>query len=177
MEETYPLSAEIHKKSRKYGMKDPRYLAYADLRFLGWSMKDAWNVALSGTGANWSKSTLEAEMNRLESLESVGKRIKELQEGGRGKYELTPEELSEETSKERILTELVIAKKKYRYGSPEWMKAVSLIADYNKIKQDDIQTEDTTVHHYLPARYPTSHRDCLLYLNGMCRPPVQDEDP
>ena len=57
----------------------------------------------------------------------------------------------------------MIAQRTQKQGSPDWLKTTALIADYNKIKQDDIQVEDTTVHFYLPKNYPTSCKDCLLY--------------
>ena len=106
-------------------------------------------------------------MNRLESLESVQKRIEEVT-GGRtsNKEELTPEELARETSKEKILKDLVLAQRKAKYGSPEWLKIVAAIAEYNKIKQDDIQVEDTTCHFYLPLNYPNRCEDCLIFKNG-----------
>ena len=118
-------------------------------------------------GTNWTKDMLEKEMNRLESLESVQKRIAEVT-GARSseKEELTPEELAKATSKEKILSDLVIAQRRQKQGSPDWLKTTALIADYNKIKQDDIQVEDTTVHFYLPKNYPTSCKDCLLRKNG-----------
>ena len=124
-------------------------------------------VAFNGQGTNWTKDMLEKEMNRLESLESVQKRIAEVT-GARSseKEELTPEELAKATSKEKILSDLVIAQRRQKQGSPDWLKTTALIADYNKIKQDDIQVEDTTVHFYLPKNYPTSCKDCLLRKNG-----------
>lgn len=129
-------------------------------------MRNAWMVAFNGQGTNWTKDMLEKEMNRLESLESVQKRIAEVT-GARSseKEELTPEELAKATSKEKILSDLVIAQRRQKQGSPDWLKTTALIADYNKIKQDDIQVEDTTVHFYLPKNYPTSCKDCLLRKN------------
>ena len=142
-------------------------MIYADLRACGWTMRNAWMVAFNGQGTNWTKETLEKEMNRLESLESVQKRIEEVT-GGRtsDKEELTPEELARETSKEKILKDLVLAQRKAKYGSPEWLKIVAAIAEYNKIKQDDIQVEDTTCHFYLPLNYPNRCEDCLIFKNG-----------
>ena len=162
----YNLTAELIRKSRTYGMADVHYLIYADLRACGWSMRNAWMVAFNGQGTNWTKDMLEKEMNRLESLESVQKRIAEVT-GARSseKEELTPEELAKATSKEKILSDLVIAQRRQKQGSPDWLKTTALIADYNKIKQDDIQVEDTTVHFYLPKNYPTSCKDCLLRKN------------
>ena len=163
----YNLTAELIRKSRTYGMADVHYLIYADLRACGWTMRNAWMVAVNGQGTNWTKDMLEKEMNRLESLESVQKRIAEVT-GARSseKEELTPEELAKATSKEKILSDLVIAQRRQKQGSPDWLKTTALIADYNKIKQDDIQVEDTTVHFYLPKNYPTSCKDCLLRKNG-----------
>lgn len=82
------------------------------------------------------------------------------------KEELTPEELAKATSKEKILSDLVIAQRRQKQGSPDWLKTTSLIADYNKIKQDDIQVEDTTCHFYLPLNYPNRCEDCLIFKNG-----------
>ena len=163
----YNLTADLIRKSRTYGMADVHYLIYADLRACGWTMRNAWMVAFNGQGTNWTKDMLEKEMNRLESLESVQKRIAEIT-GARlsEKEELTPEELAKATSKEKILSDLVIAQRRQKQGSPDWLKTTALIADYNKIKQDDIQVEDTTVHFYLPKNYPRSGKDCLLYKSG-----------
>ena len=163
----YNLTADLIRKSRTYGMADVHYLIYADLRACGWTMRNAWMVAFNGQGTNWTKDMLEKEMNRLESLESVQKRIAEVT-GARSseKEELTPEELAKATSKEKILSDLVIAQRRQKQGSPDWLKTTALIADYNKIKQDDIQVEDTTVHVNLPKNYPTSCKDCLLRKNG-----------
>ena len=108
-------------------------------------------------------------MNKLESLESVQKRIAEVQ-GKKAKNEnadeLTQEELIKATSKEEILRNLVIAQRKQKFGSPEWQKTTAMIADYSKIKQDEIDTENNTVLFYLPVSYPSTCSDCLLFKNG-----------
>lgn len=167
--EGYNLTADVYKEAKKYKMADVRYLIYANLRGAGMSVRNSWFIAFNGTGANWSKETLEREMNKLESLESVQRRIAEIQglgvtsSSGRG---LTPEELAKATSKEKILEDLVIAQRKQKQGSPEWQKTTALLADIARVKQDDIQTEDTTIHSFLPARYPTSCQNCLLFKNG-----------
>ena len=164
----YNLTADLIRKSRTYGMADVHYMIYADLRACGWTMRNAWMVAFNGQGTNWTKDMLEKEMNRLESLESVQKRIAEVT-GARSaeKEELTPEELAKATSKEKILKDLVLAQRKAKYGSPEWLKIVAAIADYNKIKQDEIDTDNNTVMYYLPVSYPTRCSDCLLNKNGI----------
>ena len=171
IEETkgYTLSVDTYKKAKALGMKDPRYYIYASLRGSGMPMRDCWAIAFQGEGFNWPKETLDREMNKLESLESVQTRIAEVQ-GKKAKNEsadeLSPEELAKATSKEQILKDLVLAQRKAKYGSPEWLKIVASIADYNKIKQDEIDTENNTVLFYLPVSYPRTCSDCLLFKNG-----------
>lgn len=165
--EGYVLSREVQKKAKKYGMADERYLIYADLRACGWTVDNAWNVAFNGEGATWSNAMLEREKKKLESLESVQKRIEEIM-GMRteDKEELTPEELARATSKEKILTDLVLTQSRQKKGTKEWQETTKMIAEYSRIKQDDIQTEDTTIHYHLPVNYPNRCSDCLLFKSG-----------
>lgn len=153
-------------------MASPEYKIYADLRAAGNAMRDSWAIAFQGYGFNWPKETLEREMNKLESLESVQKRIAEVQ-GKKVKNEnseeLTAEELAKATSKEQILTDLVIARRRMKEGTKEWTEQTRLIAEYARIKQDELQTEDTTCHFYLPINYPTGKNDCILFKNGLCK--------
>lgn len=171
IEETkgYTLSVDTYKKAKALKMKDPRYYIYASLRGSGMSMRDSWAIAFQGYGFNWPKGELEREMNILESQESVQNRIAEVQ-GKKAKNEnsdeLTQEELIKATSKEEILRNLVIAQRKQNFGSPEWQKTTAMIADYSKIKQDEIDTENNTVLFYLPVAYPRTCSDCLLFKNG-----------
>lgn len=166
--EGYVFSTAAIKKAKSYGMSATEYLVYADLRASGWTQRDAWAVAFQGKGMTWSKSELEREMNKLEALNSVQKRIAELH-GTKSDEELTPEELAKATSKEEIMKNLVIAQRRQKLGSPEWQKTTAMIADYSKIKQDELQTEDTTVHFYLPVNYPQGREDCVLFKNGLCK--------
>ena len=166
----YNLTADLIRKSRTYGMADVHYMIYADLRACGWTMRNAWMVAFNGQGTNWTKDMLEKEMNRLEALESVQKRIEDVKgERTREKEDLTPEELAKETSKEKILKDLVIARRRYKEGSKEWTEQTKLIAEYSRIKQDDIQVEDTTVHFHLPVSYPNRCEECLIFKNGKAK--------
>lgn len=174
IEETkgYTLSVDTYKKAKALGMKDPRYYIYASLRGSGMPMRDCWAISFQGEGFNWTKDVLEREMNKLESLESVQKRIAEVQ-GKKTKNEnadeLSPEELAKATSKEQILTDLVIARRRMKEGTKEWTEQTRLIAEYARIKQDELQTEDTTCHFYLPVNYPTGKNDCILFKNGLCK--------
>lgn len=174
IEETkgYTLSVDTYKKAKALKMKDPRYYIYASLRGSGMPMRDCWAISFQGEGFNWTKDVLEREMNKLESLESVQKRIAEVQ-GKKAKNEnadeLSPEELAKATSKEQILTDLVIARRRMKEGTKEWTEQTRLIAEYARIKQDELQTEDSTVHFHLPVNYPTGKNDCLLFKNGLCK--------
>ena len=171
IEETkgYTLSVDTYKKAKALGMKDPRYYIYASLRGSGMPMRDCWAISFQGEGFNWTKDVLEREMNKLESLESVQKRIAEVQ-GKKAKNEnseeLTQEELIKATSKEEILRNLVIAQRKQKFGSPEWQKTTAMIADYSKIKQDEIDTESNVVHYYIPLSMPRCCEDCIIFKNG-----------
>lgn len=170
--EGYTLSVNFLKQAKQLKMASPEYKIYADLRAAGNAMRDSWAIAFQGYGFNWPKETLEREMNKLESLESVQTRIAEVQ-GKKAKNEsadeLSPEELAKATSKEQILTDLVIARRRMKEGTKEWTEQTRLIAEYARIKQDELQTEDSTVHFYLPINYPTGKNDCLLFKNGLCK--------
>ena len=174
IEETkgYTLSVDTYKKAKALKMKDPRYYIYASLRGSGMPTRDCWAIAFQGEGLNWEKSFFEGEMNKLEAQESVQKRIAEVQ-GMKAKNEsadeLSPEELAKATSKEQILTELVIARRRMKEGTKEWTEQTRLIAEYTRIKQDDLQAEDSTRHFYLPINYPTGKNDCILFKNGLCK--------
>lgn len=162
----YTLSAYMYKLKKQYNMADISYLIYADLRAAGWGKGDAWSVAFQGQGLNWAKAELIREIEKLEALDSVQARIADVQGSSTPKNdEITAEELAKDTSKEAILRKLVAAEKKAKKGSPEWIKIVALEADYNKIKQDEIDVENNTVHFHLPVNYPTSCKNCLLYKN------------
>lgn len=171
IEETkgYTLSVDTYKKAKALKMKDHRYYIYASLRGSGMPMRDCWAIAFQGEGFNWPKDVLEREMNKLESLESVQTRIAEVQ-GKKAKNEncdeLTQEELIKATSKEEILRNLVIAQRKQKFGSPEWQKTTAMIADYSKIKQDEIDTENNVIHYYIPLSMPRCCEDCIIFKNG-----------
>lgn len=156
---------------RKYGVAEPEYLVYADLVACGWDRHDAWFVAFQNTGLTWQKEQLLREMNKLDSLVGVQKRIADIKEPGkeRRKKNLSAEELARETSKEKILSDLVLAKSKQTPGSKEWNETVKMIADYNKIKQDEIKDDDNTIHYHLPVNYPNRCEECLIWQNGKAK--------
>ncbi len=67
--------------------------------------------------------------------------------------------MQSELSKENQLRDLLVAKKKAVIGSSDWLKIVQTIADITQAKKDEIQTEDNTIHYYLPL----TCSQCSLY--------------
>ena len=159
------LSTQAYRKKNTYGMKQVEEYIYASLRATGWSISDAWNIAFQNKGANWTKANLKAEQSKFEGLESVQKCIKDMTHEPE-KEKITPEELAKATSKEQLLADLVLAKRKMKEGTKEWTEMTKMIADITQAKKDELQVEDTTIHYYLPVNYPTSCSNCLLLKNG-----------
>ena len=69
-------------------------------------------------------------------------------------------------TKEKILSDLLMARKGTAEGSKEWSDLTKMIADIAKVKQDEIKVDDEPIKYFLPAHYPTSCKDCLLALNN-----------
>ncbi|WP_333615736.1 hypothetical protein [Bacteroides pyogenes] len=156
---------------RKYGVAEPEYLVYADLVACGWDKHDAWCVAFQNAGITWPKDQLLREMNKLGSLEGVQKRIADTKgiKAPKENESISDEELSQETSKSKILSDLVIARKKMKEGTKEWIELTKQIADLARLKNDDLATEDNTIHYYLPVNYPNKCEECLIWQNGKAK--------
>ena len=167
------FSIKANKLKKKYGMAETEYLVYADLRACGWSIEDAWNVAFQNEGVTWPADELKRQQNKLESLDSVQQRMADTRGDTKDKKiadaELSAEELARETSKDKILADLVIAKKKMTQGTKEWIDTTKMIGDFTRIKQDELQTEDTTIHYFLPISFPKSCDECPVFLSGTAK--------
>ena len=48
------------------------------------------------------------------------------------------------------------------FGSKEWLDTNKMIADITRMKQEEVKTEDNTVHYFIPL---TCHK-CSLYINN-----------
>lgn len=134
--------------------------AFADLIVMGWKDVDAYIISglynpIYNKTANLGQmnSLLLTNKNFRLYLEMMEKRAKR----NSRKQEKTEEEeiagnmdMATELSKENQLRELLIAKKQMKVGTPEWLKIVQTIADITQAKKDEIQTEDNTIHYYLP---------------------------
>lgn len=159
----------FQRKAAGYGLKDARYLCYAAMRAAGVGINDAWNLTFQNAGLTWDKNRLKAEQQKLENLEGVQLFISELKKERENKSqieEISADDLAKATSKEKILSDLLKARNLTKPSSKEWIDITSKIADYARIKQDEIKEEDTTIHYYLPVNYPKTCKDCLLWQNG-----------
>lgn len=159
----------FQRKAAGYGLKDARYLCYAAMRAAGIGINDAWNLTFQNAGLTWDKNRLKAEQQKLENLEGVQLFIAELEKERENKSqieEISADDLAKATSKEKILSDLLKARNLTKPSSKEWIDITSKIADYARIKQDEIKEEDTTIHYYLPVNYPRTCKDCLLWQNG-----------
>ena len=159
----------FQRKAAGYGLKDARYLCYAAMRAAGIGINDAWNLTFQNAGTTWDKNRLKAEQQKLENLDGVQLFVSELKKERENKSqidEISADDLAKATSKEAILSDLLKARKLVKQNSKEWLDMTAKIADYARIKQDEIKEEDTTIHYYLPVNYPKTCKDCLLWQNG-----------
>lgn len=136
---------------------------YADLRRAGWNKSDAFYAAYRHIFGN----ALQKDQKRLiESLENDNGVKQRIDVGNTPHDDRLPlQDLAKETSKEKILSDLVLARKRTREGTKEWTDLTKAIADYAKIKQDDIKTDEQPIRYYLPVKYPRSCEECLIFQN------------
>lgn len=137
-------------------------LMYADLRKVGWEKSDAFYVSFRHIYGTYPLSQQKTVMTRLENDAHIKARIADVKDD---KNVIPLDELAKATSKEKILSDLLIARKRTREGTKEWNDLTKMIADYAKIKQDDIKTDEKPIRYFLPARYPKSCKDCLINQN------------
>ena len=171
------VSREATKNARAYKLK-PEELAFADLLAAGWDATDAYSVAIRTGAVTWTKEALADEIKRISEIEGVKKRIydlhnnatKEMEQRIREAVKLDDKELLRKaTSKEDKLIELQAAADAATVNSPEWFKANQMIVDISKMKQDEIKTDDNTVHYFLPVSYPSSCQNCLYSKCKECK--------
>lgn len=143
------------------GISSVEELMYADLQRIGWDKGDAFYVAFHHIYCNYTPAEQRRAMKEIDSREPIARRVAErsVSEGG---VSISAEELARETSKEKILADLVRAKRGMKEGSKEWAETTKMIADYSKIKQDNLKTDNQPIRYFLPVAYPKSCDDCLL---------------
>ena len=146
------------------GISSIEELMYADLQRAGWDKGDAFYAAFHNIVCNYTQAEQRKVMKEIDAREPVARRVstRSVTEGG---LSISAEELARETSKEKILADLVRAKRGMKEGSKEWAETTKMIADYSKIKQDNLKTDNQPIQYFLPVAYPKSCKDCLLREN------------
>lgn len=145
------------------GITNVESLIYADLRRAGWSKPDAFYAAYRHIYGNALHKDQKRIIEALENDSAIKKRI---EVGKTTETDRIPlQDLARETSKEKILSDLVLARKRTREGTKEWTDLTKAIADYAKIKQDDIKTDEQPIRYYIPLKYPRSCDECIIYQN------------
>lgn len=148
------------------GIKSVEMLIYADLRRLDWSEADAFYAAYRDTYSHLPKGQVRALMRKIEADRAVQKRITGSDATEVDNFRILPsEEIAKATSKEKILSDLLLARKGMTEGSKEWSDTTKMIADIAKVKQDEIKVDEEPIKYYLPCSMPSSCEDCVIGLN------------
>lgn len=147
---------------QKAGIETVEELIYADLRHAGWDKGDAFYAAFHHIYSSYPMKDQRKLMASFESDEHIKDRIAGPDQS---KLIMPLDELAKATSKEKILSDLLEARKHTKSGTKEWNDLTKMIADYAKIKQDEIKTDEQPIRYLLPVRYPTSCKNCLINQN------------
>ena len=149
----------------------PNELAFADLIAAGWDTADAFFLTMQ-KGETWTTAAVNKATREILARVDVKRRIKELRKGdlnemakdavkGREEQVSTDDDVMKQLSKENMLRDLYLARKKMVVGSKDWLDTNKMIADITRMKQEEVKTEDNTVHFYLPL----TCNKCSLYNN------------
>lgn len=143
----------------------PEELVYADLLASNWDMVDAYLVAFGNL--SWTKEAIKKSAREIAAKIGVKKRIRELKHGElndmakNASEEPKKDEIDviDALSKEQMLKDLYLARKKMTPGSKDWLDVNKLIADITRMKQEEVKKEDNTVNYFLPL----TCEHCSLY--------------
>lgn len=181
------MELEVSQKAKKASKKAKltvEQLAFADLIAVGWEPGDAFILA-HRKGQTWMKSAFAAEVEKQKNNPAVVERVNEVKgvlssqkkEAAKGvKKNERSAIIDAAMSKEQMLYDLQTAIAGMQPGSKEWLDTKKLIVDVTRMKQEEIQKDDSTVHYYLPVRYPTSCQNCLYSRCDECRYKKESEE-
>jgi len=171
------VSSKTSKLARSLGLK-PEQLAFADLITQGWPDEDAYAMTIRTGSQTWNRTAIKAEVARILAMEAVQKRIADnkdvLRESQVKKIQKDMKDNADDllelaTNKEKKLIELQTILKTLKPGSTEYNKVNDQIINISRMKQNEVKTDDKTVHYYLPVSYPTGCQDCLYSRCDECR--------
>ena len=143
-------------------------LAFCELVGAGWESSDAYMAAFH-KGATMGEDYLMKIISELLEREDIQAQIgqskddKKARKTQKAKEKIEDEGFSvDNVSKEKMLRELFEAKEGMDIGSKEWLDTQKMIADITRMKQDEVKTEDTTIHYFLPLKCP----ECPLFIKN-----------
>lgn len=152
-------------------------MVFADLVAVGWEPNDAYILAFR-KGATWLKKALKEAVEKLIAAEPVANRIastkRVLTERQKDAIKNTSKKerdgvVETAMSKEQMLYDLQNTKAGMAPGSKEWIDINKLIVDVTRMKQDEVISDESTKHYFLPVRYPTGCQDCLFQRCDSCK--------
>lgn len=159
-------SAAQRKIFEETGIDSVEALIYADLRGAGWNTTDAFYAAYHNLYGMFPLKDQKRVVDNLEKSEIIKRRMEAVRQDTKqqnGEETISLRDLARETSKEKILSDLVLARKRTKEGTKEWTDLTKAIADYAKIKQDDIKTDEQPIRYYLPLKYPRNCAECVIF--------------
>lgn len=171
------VSSKLNKIARQFKLT-PEQLAFADLVTQGWPEEDAWAITIRTGASTWDRKAYKAEVAKLLASEAVQQRIADnkdvLQQSQIDKIQQDMQDNADEllelaTNKEKKLIELQTILKSLKPGSSEYNKINDQIINISRMKQNEVKTDDKTVHYYLPVSYPTGCDDCLFSRCDQCK--------
>lgn len=174
MKSEFNYPQKLVKEASLYKL-NPDELAISDLVSCGWPSDVAFRL-IYRVGASWLPEAVKKEAKAVSSTEGFRKRSREnrarVVEADRVKAEEAKSPVNveseddksmlESVSKENMLLDLVKARTKMVVGSKDWLDVNKMIADITRMKQDEVKTEDTTIHFYLPLKC----HQCALYIQN-----------
>lgn len=170
------VSAKQQKLAKQYKLKSQE-LAFADLCAVGWEPEDAWNTAIR-EGMTWNKTSRKEAIAQLFNSPYVQERINDVKAVLRKEQiesvkntssKERKDIISQAMSKENMIYDLQTALMNMQQGSKEWLDTKKLLVEVTRMKQDEVKDEESTVHYYLPVRYPTGCQDCLYSKCDTCK--------
>ena len=171
------VSSKTNKLARSLGLT-PEKMAFADLVTQGWPEEDAYAMAIRTGMQTWNRAAIKEEVAKILASEPVQRRIaankevlrkNQVERIQKDMKENADELLELATNKEKKLIELQTILKGLKPGSTEYNKVNDQIINISRMKQNEVKTDDNTIHYYLPVSYPTGCQDCLYSRCNECR--------
>lgn len=144
---------------KKYGLTIQQ-MVYGTLVRAGWNKADAYMSAF-GESVTVSKEWVAEQVSSLDKDDNVNSFINE-EINGKKAAKKEEKDLLQSLTKEETLLELARARNACTVGSKEWLDINKQIIEVNQLKKEELKTEDTTIHYFLPLQCSS----CPLYMSN-----------